>query len=207
MTTAVQRVDLVRVFGEAYHAAAEPALVTVPAMDFVMINGVGDPSGRRFRDAVAALYTIAYGVKFRLQDEIGVSHRVMPLEALWWPRSGRRWDEFDRDGWRWKAMIMQPRQTTQRLVDEARADGRTRRGASPLLGDVRLEIWDEGPCIQALHVGPYADEQQTIERIHRAVDQLGLRITGKHHEIYVSDPRRTDRARLRTIIRYPVSQP
>ncbi len=177
----------------------DPHLVEVSERTFLMIDGRGDPNGsEEFQDAVQALYTISYGVKFRLKRSHGVDRKVGTLEGLWWAEDERSWQQ-DRSAWRWTLMIEQPDEVTPEVVQAvAREKG--------LETPMRLERLAEGLAAEILHVGPFAEEPPTIERLHGFIADRGLRRTGRHHEIYLSDLRRTAPERLRTIIRQPVEQ-
>ncbi|MEJ8280414.1 GyrI-like domain-containing protein [Pseudonocardia spirodelae] len=183
-----------------------PELVDVPDLRYLMIDGHGDPNTAAYADALAALYPVAYAAKFASSRELGRDHVVMPLEGLWWAED---MDAFTRDRdksrWSWTLMIMVPDWVPGEMLDAAVARVRTTR-APARIGDVRHETLAEGRCVQALHVGPYDDEGPLLERIHTGfVPSHGLRMTGRHHEIYLSDPRRAAPEKLRTILRQPVT--
>lgn len=179
-------------------------IVVVPPLDFLMIDGHGDPNtSTAYRDAVEALYTASYGVRAVARARLGRVHVVGPLEGLW---SAADMDVFrtrDKSAWDWTMMIAQPDWITADLVEEALTAARTKR--LPALGLVRFERYTEGRSVQILHVGSYDDEAPTLERLHRDfLPANGLAPTGRHHEIYLSDARRTEPARLKTILRQPV---
>ncbi|WP_224389284.1 GyrI-like domain-containing protein [Pseudonocardia sp. ICBG1293] len=183
-----------------------PELVDVPDMRFLMIDGHGDPNTPVYTDAVGALYPVAYACKFASRRELGRDHVVMPLEGLWWAED---MDAFtlarDKSRWSWTMMIMIPDWVPEAMVDDAVATVR-RRKAPQRIDDVRFATLSEGRCVQALHVGPYDDEAPLLHRIHTEfVPEHGLRMTGRHHEIYLGDPRRTAPDMLRTILRQPVT--
>jgi hypothetical protein len=177
----------------------------VPALQYLMIDGHGDPNTPVYEAAVSALYPLAYALKFRSKTDLGRDYVVMPLEGLWWADDMSTFTAArDKSRWDWTLLIMTPDWVTPAMfhdtVEQVRAKGVER------LDDVRLESLSEGRCVQALHVGPYDDEAELLRRIHEEViPGHGLRMTGKHHEIYLSDPRRTDPAKLRTILRQPVA--
>lgn len=175
--------------------------VDVPEFGLLVVGGHGAPGGAAFAAAVGTLYPIAYAAHFLVRKEYGEAPRVMPLEALWWTEDGLA-TPVDPEQWRWAAMIMQP-DPIDELTIEAAIE-RAREKALPGLGLLRYERWREGPAMQTLHVGPYDAEAPTIEELHAAIAAAGLRPRGRHHEIYLSDPRRCPPERLRTIIRQPV---
>ncbi|WP_181779955.1 GyrI-like domain-containing protein [Pseudonocardia pini] len=182
-----------------------PQVVDVPDLQYLMIDGHGDPNTSVRDAAISALYPLAYALKFASRKELGRDYVVMPLEGLWWAEDMRAFTaERDKSRWDWTLMIMVPDWTTAEMVDAARLALRT---PPERVADVRLETLSEGRCVQALHIGSYDDEADLLRHIHEEViPGQGLTLRGKHHEIYLSDPRRVEPARLRTILRQPVSR-
>jgi hypothetical protein len=191
-------------------------IVDVPELEYFVVDGCGAPEDGDFGAALQALYGVSYTAHFLLKEQGEATH-VGPLEALWWvddPQqravveavaAGRASaDEMDRSGWHWRAMIRQPSMMDGRLAERAIAQTGARR-PSAALERVRFIRWTEGRCAQTLHIGPYSDETPTIVRLHSAIAQAGGRPRGRHHEIYLSDPRRTAPDKLRTIVRQPIS--
>jgi len=184
--------------------AGQPQVVDVPEIGFLMLDGVGDPaSAPAYAEAVEALFAMAYGTKFHLKRIAGSEFKVGPLEGLWsTDATGDVWGS--RDQWRWTIMISQPDAVTPEVV-EAVAAVVTKRRANASVPRVRLERFAEGRCAQVLHAGPYGEaERPSIEALHRFIAESGLTERGQHHEIYLSDARRTAPERLRTILRHPV---
>jgi hypothetical protein len=183
------------------------AIVEVPDLRYLMIDGHGDPNvGRAFADAAEALYPLAYRLTFASKRALGRDYVVMPLEGLWWADD---LDSFtasrDKSRWDWTLMIMVPgwidRDMVTDAVEEIGAKAAPRR-----LHEVRLETLSEGRCVQTLHVGPYDGEAEVLARMHgELIPDNGLRMVGRHHEIYLSDARRVAPDRLRTILRQPVA--
>jgi hypothetical protein len=181
------------------------SLVEVPPLVHLAVDGRGDPNtSAAYRDAVAALYPVAYKIKF-LGKDLGRDHVVMPLEALWWSADPTAFTTARDPGrWEWTVMIMVPDWVTADHLEAARAAA-ARKAAGPALDAVRLQPLEEGLCVQTLHVGPYDAEGPVLEEMHSTfIPGAGLRLTGRHHEIYLNDARRTDPAKLRTILRQPV---
>ncbi len=177
--------------------------VTLPEMTFVAIEGQGDPDGPAYAAALAALYPLAYAVKFACKAD-GADFVVPPLEALWWADDPRVFVAGARAAWRWKAMIRLPDSVTPEAVETARAAARPKRREGPV-EKVTHTRFAEGDCLQTLHLGPYADEAPVLAGLHdRVMPGQGLAFAGPHHEIYLSDPRRVAPARLKTILRQPV---
>ena len=184
----------------------EPHLVRVPAFNFAMVDGRGAPDrSPEFQEAVQALYGVAFTEKFTLKKAGVADFRVAPLEALWSTGAGTRFaPRAARSSWRWTAMLLQPPGLTRRRFMDAVAALRARKDP-PALGRVRWERYAEGPAVQALHLGPYAEEMGTLAAIARFIAERGWRPRGRHHEIYLGDPRRSPPDRLRTVLRQPVA--
>jgi hypothetical protein len=205
MTTTASTNDLRHTLPQLYRAGPAPALVDVPELPFLRIDGVGDPNtSAAYAEALHALYAIAYGVRFALKrGPAQVDAPVMPLEGLWWVPDMTLFDVADKSAWLWTLQIPQVEAVTSDLVADAVAAA-ARKGVERV-GEVRFERLAEGRCAQVLHRGPYADEGRTIAALHAFIAEQGYVLTGKHHEIYLGDPRRTAPDRLRTIIRQPVA--
>ncbi|GAA1421414.1 GyrI-like domain-containing protein [Agrococcus citreus] len=201
----MEKVDLKRSL-DAYRAKpGELRIVDVPELQYLMLDGRGDPNGPAFAEALEALYPVAYALKFASKRELGRDYAVMPLEGLWWADD---MDAFtivrDKANWQWTLLMLVPDWIDGAMVDDAVAAVAAKR-APARLHDVRLEPLAEGRCVQTLHVGAFDDEGPALERMHRDfIPERGLRMTGRHHEIYLSDARRVDPAKRRTILRQPV---
>jgi hypothetical protein len=180
------------------------AVVDVPDMNFLMIGGQGDPNiSVAYRNAVEALFAVSYTLKFMVKrGDQAVDYAVMPLEGLWWVDDMTGFSINDKQAWKWTSMIMQPEYVTAELFQEALKRVRKKKDL-PALSGMRFESFREGQAAQILYFGPYSDEGPTIERIHRFILEQGRRLRGRHHEIYLSDPRRTAPAKLKTVIRQP----
>ena len=180
-------------------------IVDVPEMNFLMVDGAGDPnSSKAFGDAIEALYPVSYTLKFMIKEKMGIDYGVLPLEALWWADDMSAFSEGKKDAWKWTVMIMQPEFITPSLVEEATEAVRRKKNpvALPL---VRFEPFKEGKAAQILHIGPFSEEGPTIEKVHSFIESTGNRRTGKHHEIYLSDIRRAEPGKWKTIVRQPLS--
>lgn len=198
-------IDLKKEYSEHYTArVGKPALVEVPARPFLMIDGAGDPNtSQEYAHAVAALYPIAYGIRAAIKKQTGDGYTVMPLEGLWWADDMANFSVDDKSDWKWTMMICQPDVAT---IEMAGAVIPTVTAKRKLVSGnrIRFEIYEEGAAAQVMHLGPYADEAPTIQLLHEFIADEGLQRSGLHHEIYLGDPRKTDPAKLRTIIRQPV---
>lgn len=182
-------------------------IVTVPPLQYLAIDGAGDPNtSEAYRDALEALYPLAYATKFLSKRELDRDYVVMPLEAQWWADD---MDSFtsqrDKSQWSWTLLNLLPNWITTEHVETARATVESK-SAPSALRSVRLFALNEGQCVQTLHVGSYDDEAPLLAELHDAfIPAHGMRMTGCHHEIYLSDPRRTAPEKLRTILRQPVA--
>jgi hypothetical protein len=197
-------------------SAKKVEVVEVPRMQFAMIDGAiekdqGPGTSPGFQEATQALYGIAYTLKFMLKKRKthAVDYPVMALEGLWWVEDGV-FDISVKDNWYYTLMIMQPDVITREVFDAGLAEVRRKRGENPALARLRLESFDEGWCVQVMHIGPYAEEPATVERMKVFAAENGYRDSigrgGKHHEIYLGDPRKADPAKLRTVLRHPVEK-
>ena len=203
----IRRIDLRRSHRALYTASSRDAvLVDVPALSFLMVDGEGDPNtATAYSEAVAALYALAYALKFASKrGPAAADFAVMPLEGLWWADDMSSFTAGDRSAWRWTMMIAQPDVVSQDLLQDVLAEVRKRK-PHLAVDRVRLESFCEGKAAQILHVGPYAAEGPTIERLHAFIADQGLGLGGRHHEIYLGDPRRSAPERLKTILRQPVT--
>jgi len=183
------------------------AQVTVPKLKYLMIDGMGNPnSSPEYVSAIEALYATAYTMKFYSKIELKKDFVVAPLEGLWWADDMSSFTAGDKDAWKWTMMILVPDWLT---ASDLRKCIMTARSKKPDLriDELRIETYKEGLCVQTLHVGPYSDEGPVIAKMHDEYFPLhGLVPTGMHHEIYLSDPRRTAPEKLKTIIRQPVTK-
>jgi hypothetical protein len=187
-------------------SAKEIVCVDVPDMNFLMVDGEGDPNtAQSFKDAIEALYPVSYTLKFMVKKgDLGIDYGVMPLEALWWSDDPAAFVAGNKAAWKWTVMIMQPEFITKEMVGKA-IEEVAKKKKSVALPPVRFETFREGKTAQTLHIGPFSEEGPTIEKVHAFIKSLGSQKTGKHHEIYLSDLRRTAPEKWKTIIRQPMS--
>lgn len=184
------------------------SIVQVPALQYLAVDGHGDPNTSQvYANALASLYPLAYKLKFLSRAELGQDYVVMPLEGLWWSEDMASFTSSrDKSLWDWTMLIMVPQWITAEHVETAREQA-ARKNAAPALDAVRLETLREGLSVQTLHVGSYDDEAPVLRAMHQEfIPEHGLQPAGKHHEIYLSDARRTAAAKLRTILRQPVTE-
>ena len=190
--------------------------IEVPRLQFAMIDGAiekGSEPGKSpsFAEATQAMYGMAYTLKFMLKKRKtdAIDYPVMALEGLWWVEDGM-FDITVKDNWFYTLMILQPEVITPEIFEEAREQVRRKRGESGSLSRVHLGDFEEGLCVQVMHIGPYATEPATVERMRAFAQENGYRdrvgLGGKHHEIYLGDPRKADPAKLKTVLRHPVEK-
>ncbi len=201
----MSKIDLKKDLKVLFSPSAKiPSLVEVPPMNFLLVDGSGDPNkSQEFQEAVEVLFGASYTLKFMIKKELEVDYGVMPLEGLWWTEDMARF-LADRDAWQWTAMIMQPEQVTLELLQRALLDLKKKKNP-PALSKVKFSSFHEGRAAQIMHLGPFSAEGPTIAALHRFITEQGCQPGGKHHEIYLSDFRRTAPEKLRTILRQPVA--
>lgn len=181
------------------------SVVEVPAMNFLMIDGEGSPAGEEYMNAVQALYPVAYALKFMCKKELEQDYVVPPLESLWWMEDMTKFSADKKDEWLWRAMIMQPGFVTEEMFKRAVEQVRKKKNPKSL-ERLRFEGYAEGRAAQVMYIGPYAEEEPTIKKLHSFIRENGGELkadTKHHHEIYISDPRRVEPSKLKTIIRQP----
>jgi hypothetical protein len=201
----MDRLDLKKELKSLYNAPTDEVVeVVVPSIDYLMIDGEGDPSSsRKYKEAIEALFSTAYALKFAVKKSGKADYSVMPLEGLWWAGDTGPFTPNDRHGWLWTAMIAQPAMVTKPLVDSIIPQVKLKKN-SAALPVLRFESLEEGRSLQTLHRGPYAAEGPAIARLHLHARERGYALFGKHHEIYLNAPDRTSPDKLKTIIRQPV---
>lgn len=183
-------------------------IIKIPKMKYLMIDGHGDPNtSQDFKDAILALYPVAYKLKFASKLELGKDYVVMPLEGLWWAEDMSTFTTArDKSQWDFTLMIMQPDWITQAMFQTAVAKV-TEKDAPVNLNKIRFETLDEGMAVQTLHIGSFDSEAAVLEKLHHDfIPAHNLKLTGKHHEIYLSDFRKVAPEKLRTILRQPVTK-
>jgi hypothetical protein len=203
----MKKIDLKKDLKYLYQpSVSEVELVRVPKFNYLMIDGEGDPNNSQsFQEAVQALYTVAYTLKFMIKKEKSVDYPVMALDGLWWMDDMSQFSTENRGAWRWTLMILQPAVVTKSLFAKALKQAREKKGLAAL-AKIRLEPYSEGLSVQIMHVGPYAEEAPTIQRLHAVARERGCELRGKHHEIYLGDPRKSKPEKLKTVLRQPIQK-
>lgn len=181
--------------------------IEVPRLTFVQVDGAGDPNtAKEYKTAVEWLYGVSYAMKFAAKNGLQRDYVVPPLEALWWADDPQSFVRREKDRWRWTVMIMAPDFVTEAMFNQAVARTGEKRDDRP--ASLRFATFDEGRCLQILHVGSYEDEGPTLKQLHEEVmPGRNAAFNGPHHEIYLSDPRKTAPEKLRTILRQPIREP
>ena len=213
----MKTLDLKKEFKHLYQPSAKKIeIVQVPKLQFAMIDGSIEKgyepgTSPAFREAMMALYGLSYTLKFtsKLRKKNPIDYPVMALEGLWWVEDGH-FDITIKDNWSYTVMMLQPEHISEKMFEEARGQVRKKRGESPALSKARLEYFEEGLCVQVMHIGPYDTEPVTVERMRAFAQENGYRdrvgLGGKHHEIYLGDPRKADPTKLKTVLRHPVEK-
>jgi hypothetical protein len=203
----MEKIDYLKQLKHLYGPSAKKVeIVEVPQMNFLMIDGEGDPNtSQAFKDSVESLFSLSYTLKFMVKKgEMGIDYGVMPLQALWWSDDMSAFITENKDVWKWTLMIMQPEFIPHALVEDATKEVQ-RKKKLDLLSQVRFEAFKEGKAAQAMHIGPFSEEGPIIERVHSFIENSGSQRIGKHHEIYLSDIRRAAPEKWKTIVRQPMS--
>lgn len=196
------KIDLKKELKALYNPTSkEITAVEVPEMNFIMIDGQGAPESPQFQQSIEALYPVAYAIKFARKKSDGTDFGVMPLEGLWWAEDMTVFDpdKGDRTQWLWTLMIMQPDFITREDFEQAKEA--TKKKKIVAIDAVQFARFKEGSAFQIMHIGPFSTEGPNIQRIHKKIAESGGNLTGKHHEIYLSDFRKADPAKLKTVLR------
>ena len=196
------KLDLLKEYKSYYSAGKKPEIKEFGEVAYLTIEGQGEPGGDIFTKKVEALYALAYGIK-KIFKEQGKDFGIPKLEGLWWVESDKPALEIPRSEWYWKLLIRMPDFVTKDAVELTKPEV-AKKKKNNLIQEVVYEKITEGKCVQIMHIGPYNAEPATIELLMKFIAENGLSINGLHHEIYISDPRRTEASRMKTIIRYPV---
>jgi len=206
------KIDFKKENKELYNPSPkEPSIVNVPQMNFLMIDGHGDPNtSKEYQDAMEALFPVSFKVKFISKKEKSQDYVVMPLEGLWWVENMEDFSIEDKSSWKWTTMIRQPDFINKTMIKAAMEEVEAKKNPEAL-SKIRFESLNEGLSAQIMHIGPYSEEGPTVERLHNFIHENGYEFDGanideKHHEIYLSDMRRTKPERLKTIVRQPIRQ-
>jgi len=199
-----QKVDFKKTYKQLYNPTEDGfQFIDVPDMNYLMLDGKGNPNtSENYQHAVKALYSLSYGIKFAIKAQ-DFDYIIPPLEGLWWMPNMNEFALENINEWEWTMMIMQPEWVTSELIEKVR-EVTLRKKKEQLLKDVRFEVIKEGLSVQILYIGAYKNEAPTIAEMHKYIDTNGYQTNGKHHEIYLSDIRKTSADKLKTILRQPI---
>ena len=202
----MQKIDHKKILKHLYKPSAKKIeIVKVPKMNFLMVDGKGDPNtSQEFQDAVEAIFGLSYTIKFMIKkSEMAIDYAVMPLEGLWWVDDMSQFTMEDKSSWKWALMIMQPEIITPGLIKQG-IEELHRKKNPEALPKIRFDSFEEGKSAQVMHIGPFSEEGPTVEKVHQFIEGNGFERRGKHHEIYLSDIRRGNPTNWRTVIRQPM---
>ncbi len=200
----LDKIDFKKELKNLYNPSVkEVTAVDVPAMNFLLVDGEGSPSSPKYIEAIEALFSVSYTLKFMVKKGKGVDYVVMPLESLWWVDDMTKFSADRKDEWKWTAMIMQPKYVTAEDFKIAVDQVKKKKNPTALL-KVRFESYKEGLSAQIMYIGPFSAEGPTITKIHSHIQKSGHELSGKHHEIYLNNPATTAPEKLKTIIRQPM---
>jgi len=202
--TIMEKLDLAKTDKAYYSAATQPQEVTFGELPYLAVAGAGDPNGPAFAAAAEALYTVAYTVKAAAKRR-GRDFTVPKLEGLWWVEGGGDGLKVARELWQYKLLIRMPDFVSREMAEDARTAAVAKKPNLAPVGAVAYETLHEGRCVQIMHVGPYATEPETLAKLEHFIAEAGLVYNGNHHEIYLSDPKRSKPEAMKTILRYPVA--
>ena len=202
----MNKIDFKKELKQLYNPPSKKVvIVNVPKMNFLMTDGKGNPNtSKQYNEAVEALYAVSYTLKFLIKKgKMALDYGVMPLEGLWWVDDMTKFNVENKDIWKWTAMIMQPEFVTEEMFTEAKKQVEEKKNL-PGLSRIRFESFIEGLSAQIMHIGNYSEEGPTIEKLHEFIHENGHELSGKHHEIYLSDPHKAAPDKMKTVIRQPV---
>ena len=200
----LDKIDLKKELKNLYNPSTkEVTTVDVPAMNFLLIDGEGAPTSPQYSEAIEALFTVSYTLKFMVKKGKGIDYTVMPLEGLWWVDDMTKFSADRKDEWKWTAMIMQPKYVSTNDVNLAVEQVKKKKNPLPSL-KFGLKVSKRDPAAQIMYVGPFSAEGPTIAKIHAYIQNSGHALSGKHHEIYLNNPATTAPEKLKTILRQPM---
>jgi hypothetical protein len=202
----MSKINFAKEYKQLYQAKPEFTVINVPSLRYLMIDGHGDPNtSQQYAESVAALYALSYALKFLSKNDLNRDYVVPPLEGLWWAEDMSTFVTRQKAQWDWTMMILLPDWISDHQVQSVQQQLQRKKNP-PRLEQVRVQPYDEGLAVQILHIGSYDDEGPILQQLHQQwLPQHGYRESGKHHEIYLSDPRRVESSALKTILRQPIA--
>jgi hypothetical protein len=202
----VEKIDLKKTLPHYFKAQADVfTIVKIPKCHYLMVDGKGDPNtALEYAEAIELLYGVSYTLKFLSKKEVGVDYVVPPLEGLWWADDMSTFERREKSKWSWTMMIMVPQEVSKTLVKEAVREFSGKKPAADV-SKLRFDSLTEGSSVQVLHIGPYDGQSPILSKLHNEyMVENNYVFNGKHHEIYLSDPRKSAPSKLRTILRQPI---
>jgi len=196
------KLDLIKEYKSYYNAGMKPDMVEFQEANYLSIEGKGEPAGEVFVSKVEALYPLAYGIK-KICKEQGNDFGVPKLEGLWWVEGDTPALQVPRNEWCWKLLIRMPQFVTKEMMVSIQGEV-AKKKKNDVIKKISFEKIAEGKCVQIMHIGPYATEPETINSLMEFIAENELSLNGLHHEIYLSDPRKTEPSKMKTLIRYAV---
>jgi len=200
-----KKVDLKKELKQFYKPKIVPEIITVPPMNFLMIDGKGAIGGPIFQEAIEALFSVSYKTKFLAKKSIEFDYTVMPLEGLWWADNMDDFEKGNKDNWNWTLMIMQPEQIADEMISSSVTEVKKKKD-NKSLAHLRFETYNEGMAAQIMHIGPFSEEHENIMKLHTLIKDHGGSFDGKihkHHEVYLSDFRKVDPEKMKVVLRQP----
>lgn len=202
--TKIQTIDHKKIFKEYYNPPRQPAILDVPEMNYLKIDGHGNPNdSEEFAEKTQLLYAFSYALRFAVKKSMHIAYTVMPLEGLWWAQEMDTFLTREKDAWSWTLMIMQPAIITADMVEAGREEV-IRKKKLPQVSEVRFEPYAPGEAVTMMHIGSYDDETENIRWMHTYAHEHGYQLHGFHQEIYLSDPRKTAPEKMKTVLRQPL---
>ncbi|MBK7104775.1 MAG: GyrI-like domain-containing protein [Ignavibacteriae bacterium] len=199
----MDKIDFKKTLKNLYNAKLTEEIIDVPEMLFLTIDGKGNPNtSEDYKNAVEALFSLSYTIKFMIKKNQQIDYGVMPLEGLWWVDDMKNFSIDRKDEWKWKAMIMQPEFVSSKIVQKGIEEVKKKKDLSAI-NKIKFAKFCEGKSAQVLHVGPFSEEGTTIIKLHKFIEENGYKLSGKHREIYLSDIRKATPEKWKTIIRQP----
>lgn len=201
----MEKIEWKKTYKDLFFPPKDPVLIEMPPMHYLMIDGHGDPNtAQAYKDAIEVLFSLSYAIKFSIKKEMAIDYSVFPSEGLWWVEDMTQFTTEDKSSWDWTMIIAQPDLVDKERIERVRLEVMKKKKDLDALGQVRFELFHEGLSVQLMHVGPYSAEGPNIACMHAFIQENGYVANGKHHEIYLSDVRRTAPEKLKTVLRQPV---
>lgn len=203
----MEKIDFKKQFSDFYSQRKNKiTILDVPVFNYLSIEGKGEPDSQLFLEAMEALYSVSYKLKFRIKESINPkNYTVMPLEGQWWAKNPNDFVNNKKENWQWNLMIMQPNFINNELIEETKEIIKSKK-TLPALEKLKFETIQDGTSAQILHIGPYSEEGPTLVKLHDYFKNKNYTFNGRHREIYIGDPRKSAPERLRTIIRQPIKK-